>query len=274
MRSVIALLSGALILSACGSDEPAAPAAAPAAGSSPKLPHATIHDGPHDVAVLRIRDLGTVRIELLPEVAPKTVENFVKLTNAGFYDGTQFHRVIPGFMIQGGDPNTKGKDPRGYGKGGPGYKIPDEFSDLSHTRGTVSMANAGFPNTGASQFFIIHQDATHLDGRHAAFGRVVDGMGVVDAITELELDTYGRYGTRNRPHPVPAVVESIRIEPAATAAAAPPTPASAETKETSETTEAAETEDAEKQEQQKKRERPKGTEEPERDPETAEVLGS
>jgi peptidyl-prolyl cis-trans isomerase B (cyclophilin B) len=219
MRSVIALLSGALLLAACGADEPAAPAAR--AGSRPTLPHAAIHDGPHDVAVLRIRDMGDIRIELLPEAAPETVANFVELANSGFYDGTQFHRVIPGFMIQGGDPNTKRKDARSYGKGGPGYTIEDEFSDLSHTRGTLSMANSGMPNTGRSQFFIVHQDATSLDGRHAAFGRVVDGMGVVDAITELELDTYGRYGPRDRPHPVPAVVETIPIEPAGTAAAAP-----------------------------------------------------
>jgi peptidyl-prolyl cis-trans isomerase B (cyclophilin B) len=226
MRSVIALLSGALILSACGADEPAAPAAAPAAGGAPELPHAAIAPGPHDVAVLGIRDLGTIRIELLPEVAPETVANFLELADAGFYDGTQFHRVIPGFMIQGGDPNTKGKDPRHYGKGGPGYKIPDEFTDLSHTRGTVSMANTGYPNTGASQFFIVHGDATHLDGRHAVFGRVVEGMDVADAITELEIDAFGRYGPRNRPHPVPAVVESIRIERAGTKAAAAPDPGS------------------------------------------------
>jgi len=268
MRSVIALLSGALILAACGADEPATPAAAPAASGSPELPHATIHDGPHDIAVLRIRDLGDIRIELLPEVAPKTVENFVKLADAGFYDGTQFHRVIPGYMIQGGDPHTKKKDPRSYGKGGPGYKIPDEFSDLSHTRGTVSMANTGHPNTGASQFFILHGDAPHLDGRHSAFGRVVDGMGVVDAITELELDTFGRYGPRNRPHPVPAVVESIRIEPAATAAAAPPATDPAET-------EAAPGEPGEAEDEaEEKREGPEGPVEPERDPEAGEVFGA
>ena len=249
MRSVIALLSGALLLAACGPDEPAATAARD--DRRPALPHAAIHDGPHDVAVLRIRDMGDIRIELLPEAAPKTVANFVELADAGFYDGTQFHRVIPGFMIQGGDPNTKKKDARTYGKGGPGYTIQDEFSDLSHTRGTLSMANTGMPNTGRSQFFILHQDATHLDGRHAAFGRVVDGMSVVDAITELELDTYGRYGPRNRPHPIPAVVESIRIERSGTAAA-----------------------ETEAEEKPEKREGPKEPEGQDRDPEAGEVLGS
>jgi peptidyl-prolyl cis-trans isomerase B (cyclophilin B) len=215
MRSVVALLSGALILFACGSDE----SAETGGGSSPALRHAVIADGPHAIAVIRVRDLGSIRIELLPEVAPKTVANYEKLADSGFYDGTQFHRVIPGFMIQGGDPNTKGNDPRTYGKGGPGYKIPDEFSDLSHTRGTVSMANLGYPNTGASQFFIVQGNATHLDGRHTAFGRVVEGMDVVDAITKLQIDTFGRYGPRDRPYPVPAVVDSIRIERAGASAA-------------------------------------------------------
>jgi cyclophilin family peptidyl-prolyl cis-trans isomerase len=269
MRSVIALLSGALLLAACGADEPAA-----RAGRRPALPHAAIHDGPHDVAVLRIRDLGDIRIELLPEASPETVANFVKLANAGFYDGTQFHRVLPGFMTQGGDPNTKKKDARTYGKGGPGYTIEDEFSDLSHTRGTLSMANSGTPNSSHSQFFIIHQDATHLDGHHAAFGRVVDGMDVVDAITELELDTYGRYGPSNRPYPVPAVVETIRIEPAGTAAAAPSAADAAETEAAPSEASALGTEGAKTQEEQEKREGPKGPGGPERDPETGEVFGS
>jgi peptidyl-prolyl cis-trans isomerase B (cyclophilin B) len=254
MRSVIALLSGALLLAACGADEPTPPTAALPGGGGSELPHAVIHDGPHDAAVLTVRDMGEIRIELYPEVAPKTVENFVKLAKAGFYDGTQFHRVIPGFMIQGGDPNTKGEDTRTYGKGGPGYTIEDEFTDLSHTRGTLSMANKGTPRTGGSQFFILHQDTTGLDGRHATFGRVTDGMDLVDAITEVEIDTYGRYGPRDRPHPVPAVVESIRIEPAKTTAAAPEAAADAaadtETERTPGEPDAAGTEGGEQQEEE------------------------
>ena len=216
MHHAIALLSAALLLAACGADDATSPppAAKPAPGGRPALPHAEIADGPHDIAVLEIRDLGDIRIELLPEVAPDTVANFVELARRGFYDGTQFHRVIPGFMIQGGDPNTKEPDPRRYGRGGPGYTIEDEHSDLPHTRGMVSMAKSGAPNSGGSQFFILQGDAPHLDGKHSLFGRVIAGMDVVDAITELPRDDVGRYGPRNRPYPTPALVETIVIEPA------------------------------------------------------------
>jgi cyclophilin family peptidyl-prolyl cis-trans isomerase len=205
IRSIVATTIGVLAWMACGAEEPAAPAAE-------ATPESFLLDGPHDVAVLTLRGLGEIRIELLPELAPKTVANFVQLAEAGFYDGTQFHRVIPGFMLQGGDPNTKDDDAREFGKGGPGYTIDDEFSPLPHRRGIVSMANSGSPNTGGSQFFILHGDAPHLNGRHAAFGRVVDGMDVVDAATEVEIDTYGRFGPRDRPHPEPVLIESIRVE--------------------------------------------------------------
>lgn len=171
-----------------------------------------IAEGPRDAVVLVLRDLGEIRIELLPEAAPETVANFLKLAEAGFYDGTQFHRVIPDFMLQGGDPNTKNPDARTWGRGGPGYVIRDEFTNLPHRRGMVSMANTGTPNTGGSQFFILHGDAPHLDGKHAIFGRVTEGMDVVDAVTALEIDTYGRFGPRNRPYPKPALIESARIE--------------------------------------------------------------
>ena len=214
MRSILALSTAALLLGACGAEEPPAPGSPGGLGARPEPIRARISEGPHDVAVLRIEDLGEIRIELLPEVAPKTVANFSKLARDGLYDGSQFHRVIPDFMIQGGDPNTKQPDPRSYGRGGPGYTIEDENSDLPHTRGAVSMANSGVPNSGGSQFFILHGDARHLDGRHAIFGRVVAGMDVVDAITELPRDDVGRYGPRNRPHPKPARVESVVIEAA------------------------------------------------------------
>jgi peptidyl-prolyl cis-trans isomerase B (cyclophilin B) len=174
---------------------------------------------PRDVAVIRVAGLGDIRVELLREIAPKTVSNFEKLVSEGFYDGTNFHRVMPGFMIQGGDPLSRNQDPRDDGRGGPGYTIEDEFSDLPHLRGIVSMANKGVRNSGASQFFIVHGDSPELDGYYSAFGRVVAGMDVVDAITRLEIDTYGRYGPVNRPYPESAMVESIRIEPAREAAA-------------------------------------------------------
>jgi peptidyl-prolyl cis-trans isomerase B (cyclophilin B) len=206
MRILFAIACSALLLTACGADEGGG-------GEGEASPsEAAISEGPHDVAVFDIRDLGVIRIELLAEVAPKTVANFEKLASEGFYDGTQFHRVIPGFMVQGGDPNTKLEDPRQYGRGGPGYTIEDEHSALPHTRGMVSMANTGAPDSGGSQFFILHGDAGHLDGRHSIFGRVVEGMDVVDAVVALPRDDAGRFGPRNRPYPKGAVVESVVIE--------------------------------------------------------------
>jgi peptidyl-prolyl cis-trans isomerase B (cyclophilin B) len=187
----------------------------------PAMPRARIAAGPHDVAVLDLGELGVIRIELLPELAPKTVANFIKLARSGFYDGTYFHRVIPDFMIQGGDPNTRNADPRDDGGGGPGYSIADEFSDYSHVRGTVSMANKGHPNTGASQFFIVQRDSPSLDGKYSVFGRAIEGMEVVDAVTRLEIDVYGRFGPRDRPYPVNATLRSVRIEPASVAEASP-----------------------------------------------------
>ncbi len=128
-----------------------------------------------------------IKIELYPEIAPKTVANFEKLVKEGFYNGLTFHRVIPGFMIQGGCP-------LGTGTGGPGYQIQGEFAangvknDLKHVRGVISMARAMDPNSAGSQFFIMHMDAPHLDGQYAAFGKVIEGMDVVDEIAAVETD--------------------------------------------------------------------------------------
>jgi cyclophilin family peptidyl-prolyl cis-trans isomerase len=122
--------------------------------------------------------------------------------------------VIPGFMIQGGDPNSKDNDPRNDGRGGPGFRVPDEFTDFPHLRGIVAMANSGAPNTAGSQFFIVHQDTPNLDGRYTVFGVVIEGLDVVDAITRLEIDEFGRYGPPERPYPISAVMEKVRIEPA------------------------------------------------------------
>jgi peptidyl-prolyl cis-trans isomerase B (cyclophilin B) len=124
---------------------------------------------------------GAVAVELFDADAPKTVENFRKLAGDGFYDGVIFHRVIPDFMIQGGDPT-------GTGSGGPGYTFEDEFNDHAVARGALAMANAG-PNTNGSQFFIVTADACPwLDGKHTVFGRVTDGMDVVDAISQVETE--------------------------------------------------------------------------------------
>jgi peptidyl-prolyl cis-trans isomerase B (cyclophilin B) len=188
----------------------------------PAAPRAHVASGPHEVAVLGIRDLGEIQIELLPELAPATVDNFKRLAAEGFYDGTYFHRVLLGFLIQGGDPNTRNNDPRDDGEGGPDFTIPDEFTDYPQRRGTVSMAHRGQRDTAGSQFFILEGDAPNLDGSYAAFGRVVAGMEVVEAITRLEIDKYGRYGPTDRPYPVSAVLESVRIRPASAAAVAAP----------------------------------------------------
>ena len=133
------------------------------------------------IVTIEMEDGGIIRAELYPEIAPNTVRNFISLVKKGFYDGVIFHRVIPGFMIQGGDPT-------GTGMGGPGYSIEGEFTsngfqnDLKHTRGVLSMARAMDPNSAGSQFFIMHMDAPHLDKQYAAFGKVTEGMDVVDAI--------------------------------------------------------------------------------------------
>jgi peptidyl-prolyl cis-trans isomerase B (cyclophilin B) len=156
--------------------------------------------------------MGNIELALYPSLAPKTVENFVKLAREGFYDGTSFHRVIPGFMIQGGDPNSKNQNPSDDGHGGPGYTIDDEFTDAPHERGALSMANVGRPNSGGSQFFIVLGNAQNLDGKHTIFGRVLSGMNVVDAITEVDTDVYGRWGAKNRPI-ANVVIERIEISP-------------------------------------------------------------
>lgn len=158
---------------------------------------------------------GTITLDLYQDVMPITVGNFVDLAQKGYYDGTKFHRVIPGFMIQGGDPNTKSEDTTTYGTGGPGYTIEDEFVDderLSNVTGTVAMANTGQPNSGGSQFFINVADNTNLDfdkqplsSKHPVFAKVQDGMEVVRTIEQLP--------TGDRDIPVePVIIQSITIQ--------------------------------------------------------------
>lgn len=132
-------------------------------------------------------NMGTIKVELYPDIAPNTVKNFISLINKGFYDGLIFHRVIRGFMIQGGCPE-------GMGTGGPGYSIKGEFSmngfenNLKHTAGVISMARSQMPDSAGSQFFLMHEDSPHLDGQYAAFGKVTEGMDVVDAIAQCKTD--------------------------------------------------------------------------------------
>jgi len=131
---------------------------------------------------------GKISFKLLPELAPETVRNFEKLSRDGFYDGTLFHRVIPGFMIQGGDPNTKTDNKSSWGMGGPGYNIKAEFNSRSHLRGIVSMARSQDPDSAGSQFFIVTSDSAFLDRQYTVFGEVTEGMDVADKIVNLDKD--------------------------------------------------------------------------------------
>jgi len=162
------------------------------------------------IFVLMKTNFGDIKLDLFKSNAPKTVENFVKLSNNGFYNGTLFHRVIPEFMIQGGDPNSKNENWSIHGIGEPGYTFADEFNDNKLVRGVLAMANAG-PNTNGSQFFIITAESTPwLDGKHTAFGKVSQGMNVVKKIESAE--TTGNQG--NPPdHPMEdIIIESITIQ--------------------------------------------------------------
>lgn len=158
----------------------------------------------HPVSTIEMENGGVIRLELYPEVAPNTAANFIQLANGGFYDGLIFHRVIEGFMIQGGDPT-------GTGMGGPGYSIKGEFAAngvenaLSHERGVISMARAQDFDSAGSQFFIMHADGPFLDGQYAAFGRVTEGMDVVDAIASTKTDASDRPVEAQR-------IGSIRVE--------------------------------------------------------------
>jgi peptidyl-prolyl cis-trans isomerase B (cyclophilin B) len=161
--------------------------------------------------VLVVDGFGEVRIELLPDLAPITAAHFLALAERDSFDGTTFHRVVPGFMIQGGDPGTRDRDPRNDGMGGQDQLVEDERPALSHRRGIVSLANRGVPNSGGSQFFILLEDSGHLDGQQAVFGHVIDGMDVVDRIAAVETDVYGRHGPPDRPIE-DVVLQDVRIE--------------------------------------------------------------
>ena len=133
-------------------------------------------------------DFGSIKFTLLPDISPETVRNFSKLAGSGFYNGTLFHRVIPGFMIQGGDPNTKSPDKSMWGQGGPGYNLKAEFNSRSHLRGIVSMARSTDPDSAGSQFFIVTSDSPFLDKQYTVFGEVTEGMEGADKIVNLPRD--------------------------------------------------------------------------------------
>ena len=156
------------------------------------------------IVTIEMESGGVIKAELYPEIAPNTVNNFISLVKKGFYDGVIFHRVIPGFMIQGGDPE-------GTGMGGPGYSIKGEFTgngfknELKHKRGVLSMARTMMPNSAGSQFFIMHADAKHLDNQYAAFGKVTEGLDVVDAIAATPC------GMNDRPRQ-PQVMKKVTVD--------------------------------------------------------------
>lgn len=190
MKKILSLLVGISLLSAlvaCGDKTVA---------NNANVEKAVVEGG-NTVAApkveIAIKDYGVIQVELDEKAAPITVENFLKLVNDGFYNGLTFHRIIPGFMIQGGDPN-------GDGTGGSANTIKGEFAsngvqnDIKHVRGVISMARAMDPNSASSQFFIMHADAPHLDGDYAAFGHVISGIEVVDAVCE-KVPTQDRNGT-------------------------------------------------------------------------------
>ena len=156
------------------------------------------------IVTIEMENGGVMKAELYPEIAPNTVNNFISLVKKGFYDGVIFHRVISGFMIQGGDP-------KGVGVGGPGYTIKGEFSangfknDLKHDRGVLSMARTMAPNSAGSQFFVMHEDSPHLDGQYAAFGKLTEGFDVLDAIAAVRTD----YNDKPR---TPQVMKKVTVE--------------------------------------------------------------
>jgi peptidyl-prolyl cis-trans isomerase B (cyclophilin B) len=157
------------------------------------------------VVTFKMQDGKVIKAELFSDKAPNTVNNFISLIKNGFYDGLIFHRVISGFMIQGGDP-------KGIGTGGPGYAIKGEFAmngyknnDIKHLRGVLSMARSMMPNSAGSQFFIMHQNASHLDGQYAAFGKVIEGMEAVDKIAEVKTDW------QDKPQ-IPQVMEKVTVD--------------------------------------------------------------
>lgn len=157
------------------------------------------------IVTFKMQNGKIIKAELYPDKAPNTVNNFISLVRSGFYDGLGFHRIISGFMIQGGDP-------AGNGTGGPGYSIKGEFrmngfaqNDIKHLRGVLSMARSMMPNSAGSQFFIMHENAAHLDGQYAAFGKVIEGMNVVDEIASVDTDM------RDRPLE-PQVMESVTVD--------------------------------------------------------------
>ncbi len=179
MSRLIKMLALAMVVSFCASSARAEEKMSPEKKGAKKASG--------EIAVIET-SMGTMKVRFFSKKAPGHVENFKKLAKSGFYNGTAFHRVIPGFMIQGGDPNSKGDDRSVMGQGGPGYTINAEFNDVNHKRGIVSMARSSDPDSAGSQFFICVADSDFLDGQYTAFGEVFEGMDVADKIVSAPRD--------------------------------------------------------------------------------------
>jgi peptidyl-prolyl cis-trans isomerase B (cyclophilin B) len=163
-----------------------------------------------EVGVLKFKGYGDIVVEFYPDVAPKTVENFKKLANDRFYDGTLSHRLIPGFMVQLGDPNTKDPSKESeWGRGGPGYSVKAEFNERPHEKGVLSMARSGHPDSAGSQFFICFARAASLDRQYTVFGKVLKGLDVLDKLEKVRVG--GAQGSKPQ---TPVVLESVKIVPA------------------------------------------------------------
>jgi peptidyl-prolyl cis-trans isomerase B (cyclophilin B) len=198
-----------VVAAGCGDSSSSSSATTSTGGAAPTTTGGTTAPpaaNANEVAVIET-NLGKIVFKFLPDKAPGHVKNFKDLAAKGFYDGTKFHRVIPGFMIQGGDPNSKNDDRSDDGTGDPGYKINAEFNDVHHGRGIVSMARSSDPNSAGSQFFIVVADSPNLDNQYTAFGEVIEGMDVADKIVNLPRDA------SDNPLPAnPAIVKSVKIE--------------------------------------------------------------
>jgi peptidyl-prolyl cis-trans isomerase B (cyclophilin B) len=217
---IVGLAAGLLATGSAWADD--TPAAAPAKSKAPatakeKVP-ATMKSkasaAVDEVAVIETSK-GKMVVEFWPKEAPETVGNFKKLARQGFYDGTGFHRIIQGFMIQGGDPNSKNPSAPDLGSGGPGYTIKDEFNTHKHVKGVLSMAHTSAPNSGGSQFFIMDGTAPHLDGQYTAFGRIVQGMDVLDAIAATPVEASAAMGGEMSKPKEWTTVKSVHVLPRA-----------------------------------------------------------
>jgi len=203
---LLILLAAILVFSGCALFEPIQPEEPAAAElEEPVVPAPLLEEGETITATIEVEKHGIIILELYPNIAPESVCNFVYLARQGFYDGLTFHRIIEGFMIQGGDPE-------GTGFGGPGYTIKGEFAvngivnDLKHEPGVISMARGNEYDSAGSQFFIVHETSPHLDGQYAAFGKVIEGMEVVDSIAKVNVQKDGQTPR------LPVVINSITID--------------------------------------------------------------